>query len=103
DVARLLFNDGNRTMTTGRFAEAASTFATAAEYATGELRAEIGFYQGYALVKQGEAIASRNTEANLGPAREALDLFRRALPLVSAGSNAEKAAILSALELYIAN
>jgi tetratricopeptide (TPR) repeat protein len=103
NVARILFGEGNKSMQATRFAEAEGLFERAANYASGDLRAQIVFFQGFMIFRQGDAIARANGQGNVGPAREALALFRRARPLVQAGAHASKAQVLQQIDEYIAN
>src|SRR5690606_24401291 len=100
---RVLFAEGNEAMQATRYEDAEQLLEMAAQYATGELRAQILFFQGYAIFQQGNQIARANGTGAAGPARQALELFQRARPLVEAGSNAQKEQLLNSIDQYIAN
>ncbi len=103
NVAQVIFGMGGQALERNAFGEAAELLSMAHDYAEGEQRSNISFYWGYALYKQGEAIAKANTQGNVGDARRALALFQRALPLVSASNNADAAQVADAARQYIAN
>src|SRR5690606_15833181 len=60
NVARVLFAEGNEAMQATRYEDAEQLLEMAAQYATGELRAQILFFQGYAIFQQGNQIARAN-------------------------------------------
>jgi tetratricopeptide (TPR) repeat protein len=102
-VALVLFKQGTDALNAQRFAEAEGLLETAARYAAADVRSQIVFFQGLALYRQGETVAKANGQGAVAPARRALEFFQRAQPLVQAGSNPQKAAVLSAIEQYVAN
>src|SRR5690606_1248316 len=103
DVARVIFAQGNQALQANRFDEAERLLDIAAGYATGDLRGQITFLQGYAAFQQGAQIARANSSGAVGPSREALRHFQRARPLLEAGTNAQKATMLQNLQQYIEN
>ena len=103
DVARVLFAEANKMNTEGRFAEAESLFEQSAQYADAELKPQATFFQGYMLFRQGDAIARANSTGALAEARQALDFFQRAKPLLESGTNPQKAQIVAGVDQYIAH
>lgn len=102
-VAQVLYREGANALQANRFDDAVRMLEQASQYAGSELRADISFFQGYALFQQGNQIARANGSGAVAPARQALDLFQRARPLVVAGRNAQKQQVLEAIDAYIAN
>lgn len=103
NVARVLLRLGNEAVQAGRFQEAESTLALATQYGTGETRGTATFLHGFAVYRQADAIARANTQGNVARAREALQLFRRAEPLIRAGQNPAREQVLNAIQQYIEN
>lgn len=102
-VASILYREGVVALRADRFDEAAELLEKAHGHADQDRRAEISFYWGFALYKQGESIARANGGASAGRARAALGYLERALPLVQASTNPSAAQVLNAAQLYIAN
>jgi hypothetical protein len=75
----------------------------AGRYADGERRLEINFFHGVAFYRQAESIARGNTEGDAARARRALELFRRAEPLLRDSRNAQRETLLDAVGQFIAN
>ena len=86
-----------------RFGDAASLFELAAQHGDAQIKPQALFLQGFMLFRQGDAIARANAQGQAGPAREALQLFQAARPLVEAGENPSKAQVLQGIDQYIAN
>ena len=93
-----MFQQGVRAGEAGRWAEAGDLLESATRYAAASVRPQVVFYHGYVLYKQGEAIAKANTSASAAPAREALSLFQRALPLLQQGESPQKQQMLQVIQ-----
>lgn len=102
-VAQVLYREGANALQANRFDDAARLLEQASGYADTALRTQIAFFRGYALFQQGNQIARANGAGAVGPARQALDLFQRARPLVESSENAQKQQVLDAIDQYIAN
>lgn len=103
NVARILFREGGTAMRDEEFDTAATLLQQAYDYASPELKQDISFFLGYSLVKQGEAIAQANTENELEPARRALEIFQRAVPVLQGSQHENAAAVRQYAEQYITN
>jgi tetratricopeptide (TPR) repeat protein len=102
-VARAIFSMASAPLNSGNYAEAANLLSMANNYATGSLKSEIGFFWGFSLYRQGEAIAKANTQGSAARAREALKFFQQALPLLQASNHQNAAQVAGASQQYIAN
>jgi tetratricopeptide (TPR) repeat protein len=103
NVARVVLRMGSEALNANRFQEAETTLALAQQYATGEMRGQVSFLQGFAIYRQAEAIARANTQGNVAQARRAVGLFQRAEPLVRAGQHAQRDQVLGAIQQYLDN
>jgi tetratricopeptide (TPR) repeat protein len=102
-VAQVLYNLGAESIRSENWADAAATLSSAHNYATGSLRNDISFFWGFAIYKQGETIARGNTQGAAGPARQALEFFQRALPLLEASGHAQSGQVINGARQYIEN
>jgi tetratricopeptide (TPR) repeat protein len=103
NVSRVILRMGSEALNANRFEEAESMLALANQYATGEMRGQISFLQGFAVYRQAETIARANTQGNVAQARRAVALFQRAEPLVRAGQHAQRNEVLGAIQQYLDN
>jgi tetratricopeptide (TPR) repeat protein len=103
NVARVVLRMGSEALNANRFEEAENMLALAMQYATGEMRGQISFLQGFAVYRQAETIARANTQGNVAQARRAVQLFQRAEPLVRAGQHAQRQQVLDAIQQYLDN
>jgi tetratricopeptide (TPR) repeat protein len=103
NVARVVLRMGSEALNANRFQEAETTLALAQQYASGEMRAQVSFLQGFAVYRQAEAIARANTRGDVAQARRAVALFQRAEPLVRAGQHAQRDQVLGAIQQYLDN
>jgi tetratricopeptide (TPR) repeat protein len=102
-VAVVMFQEAGRALQNERWSEAETLLATATRHAAADVRPQVVFFHGVSLYRQGETIAKANTQGDVGRARQALEYFRRALPLIQQGSNAQKAQMIDVIQQYIAN
>ncbi|MQA92425.1 MAG: tetratricopeptide repeat protein [Gemmatimonas sp.] len=102
-VAQVLYGIGARAIEAENFAEAASVLEPAHNYAAADGRSDIAFYWGYALYKQGEAIARANTQGNAEQAERALEFFRDAIPRLESSNHGQAAQVLDGAQQYITN
>lgn len=102
-VAQFVYSRGARALQAENFSDAADLLSVAHEYASGTLRSDISFQWGVALFRQGQRLAERNTAGAAGPARQALDFFRQALPRFEASQHAQASQLRSATQQFIDN
>jgi tetratricopeptide (TPR) repeat protein len=102
-VAQAIFGMAGDELRRERWSEAESLLGMAQGYATGNLRSEISFFRGFALYRQGEAIARANTQGRPDAARRALAFFQQAIPHLQASQNAQAGTVLSGARQYIDN
>lgn len=103
NVAQVLLALGSESLNANNFDDAATVLQAANEYAEGQQRNQIRFFWGYALYKQGEAIARNNTQGAVQPAQRALEIFRRVPTLIQGTGHNDAPAVLAATEQFIAN
>jgi tetratricopeptide (TPR) repeat protein len=102
-VATVLYGLGAQAIQASNWPDAATTLQTAHEFASGTLRSDIAFYWGYAVYKQGEAIARANGQGDAGQARRALEFFQTAVPILQGSQHAQAAEVLGGARQYIDN
>jgi tetratricopeptide (TPR) repeat protein len=102
-VAQVLYGIGARSIQSEDFAEAVTVLEPAYQYAAADRRSDISFFWGYALYKQGEAIARANQQGNAQQAQRALEYFRASLPRLEASSHAQASTVINGAQQYIAN
>ncbi len=102
-VAQTVFAMASGPLQAGNYAEAERLLDVARGYASGALRNQISFFQGFSIYRQGEAIARANTQGNVQQAQRAIEMFRRAIPLVEGSGHAQAGQVADAARQYIEN
>lgn len=103
EAAKIFLGLGGDAMKANRFADAADLFRLADQYGGSDVKSQAAFFQGYALYKQGEAIAKANSSGSAAKARQALGFFQRAIPLLERSGHAQSGQVAGAARQYIEN
>lgn len=102
-VAQVLMGMGTQALNASNYSEAESLLSIAREYASGQQQRDASFFLGFAIYRQGEAIARANTQGNPANAERALGFFRRVTQFVQGSGHASEAQVLGATQQFIEN
>jgi tetratricopeptide (TPR) repeat protein len=101
-AAAVIYGIGSELFEAENFAEAESILNAAYDLAEGDLRSQIAFLRGFSLYRQGAALQRAATPTgNLQQFQQALEIFRRALPVAQSSRQPQAVEVAATIEQHI--